>query len=191
MNWSHVPLSYDLFFTKIHPSTPILHQRRFMADMNVPPMCLRYILWALATSVTDKYDALQEDFYQRARRYAQMDEMKGHGESMTTLAHCQTWILMATYEFKQMYFRRAWLSAGRAVRLAQMMQLHQLDRDGDATQGLPPSTDWTEREERRRAFWMAFCIDRYFSIAAGWPMTIEERDVSLSIMDILTRCSSL
>jgi hypothetical protein len=32
-----------------------------------------------------------------------MNEMKGHGESTITLAHCQTWILMATYEFKQMY----------------------------------------------------------------------------------------
>ena len=81
-------------------------------------------MWCLAASVTDKFDALQEHFYHRARKYAQMDEMKGHGESTITLGHCQTWILMGTYEFKQMYFPRAWLSAGRAVRLAQMMQLH-------------------------------------------------------------------
>jgi hypothetical protein len=78
-----------------------------------------------------------------------------------------------------MYFPRAWLSAGRGVRLAQMMQLHRLDGVGlDVKQCLPPPKDWTEREERRRTFWMAFSVDRYASIGTGWPMTIDERDVS-------------
>jgi hypothetical protein len=143
-----------------------------------PSVCLRYAMWTLAASVADKYEGLQEHFYQRARKYAQMDEMKGHGESTITLGHCQTWILMSTYEFKQMYFPRAWLSSGRATRLAQMMQLHRLDGAGlDVKQCLPPPKDWTEREERRRTFWMAFCVDRYASIGTGWPMTIDERDV--------------
>lgn len=174
---------YDLYFRKIHPSLPIIHRPRFMAAMNLaphmrPPVCLRYIMWTLAASVTDKYDGLQQHFYQRARKYAQMDEMKGHGESTITLAHCQAWILTSTYEFKQMYFPRAWLSAGRAVRLAQMMQLHRLDGAGlDVKQCLPPPKDWTEREERRRTFWMAFCVDRYASIGTGWPMTIDESDI--------------
>lgn len=174
---------HQIYFTKIHPSLPIIHRPRYLAAMNLaphmrPPVCLRYIMWCLAASVTDKYDALQEHFYHRARKYAQMDEMKGHGESTITLAHCQTWILMGTYEFKQMYFPRAWLSAGRAVRLAQMMQLHRMDGVGlDVKQCLPPPKDWTEREERRRTFWMAFCIDRYASIGTGWPMTIDERDI--------------
>ncbi|KAF2266835.1 hypothetical protein CC78DRAFT_458439 [Lojkania enalia] len=174
---------YNLYFTKIHPSLPVIHRPRFLAAMNLaphmrPPVCLRYIMWTLAASVTDKYDALQEHFYHRARKYAQMDEMRGHGESTITLAHCQAWTLLATYEFKQMYFPRAWMSAGRAVRLAQMMQLHRLDGIGlDVKQCLPPPKDWTEREERRRTFWMAFCIDRYASIGTGWPMSIDERDI--------------
>ncbi|KAF2869815.1 fungal-specific transcription factor domain-containing protein [Massariosphaeria phaeospora] len=174
---------YQIYFTKVHPSLPIIHRPRFLAAMNLaphmrPPVCLRYIMWTLAASVTDKYDGLQEHFYQRARKYAQMDEMKGHGESTITLGHCQSWTLTATYEFKQMYFPRAWLSAGRATRLAQMMQLHRLDGVGlDVKQCLPPPRDWTEREERRRTFWMAFCVDRYASIGTGWPMTIDEKDV--------------
>ncbi|KAF2003242.1 hypothetical protein P154DRAFT_520195 [Amniculicola lignicola CBS 123094] len=174
---------YQVYFSKIHPSVPVVHKPRFLAAMNLaphmrPPVCLRYIMWTLAASVSDKYDALQEHFYHRARKYAQTDEMKGHGEATITLGHCQTWILAGTYEFKQMYFPRAWLSAGRAVRLAQMMQLHRLDGVGlDVKQCLPPPKDWTEREERRRTFWMAFCIDRYASIGTGWPMTIDEKDV--------------
>merc|ERR1712032_553350 len=59
-----------------------------------------------------------------------------------------------------------------------MMQLHRLDGVGlDVKQCLPPPKDWTEREERRRTFWMAFCVDRYASIGTGWPMTIDERDI--------------
>lgn len=174
---------YQIYFSKIHPSLPMIHRPRFMAALDLapqvrPPICLRYIMWTLAASVVDKYEALAEHFYQRARKYAQLDEMRGHGESTITLAHCQTWVLTCTYEFRKMYFPRAWLSAGRAVRLSQMMQLHRLDGVGlDVKQCLLPPKDWTEREERRRTFWMAFAIDRYASIGTGWPMTIDERDV--------------
>lgn len=144
-------------------------------------VCLRYIIWTLAASASDEYGNLEDDFYQRARKYAEADEMKGHGESTTSLAHSQAWILMAIYEFKEMYFPRAWLSAGKAARFVQMLQLHRLDGSGNTTQNLPSSAEWTECEERRRTFWMAFCIDRYASVAAGWPMTINDRDVCLHI----------
>ncbi|KAF1915234.1 fungal-specific transcription factor domain-containing protein [Ampelomyces quisqualis] len=178
---------YQIYFAKLHMLLPVVHRPRFFAALNLaphmrPPVCLRYIMWTMAASATEKYEGLQEHFYQRARKYAQMDEMKGHGESTITLAHCQAWILICTYEFKQMYFPRAWMSAGRAVRLAQMMQLHRIDGVGlDVKQCLPPPKDWTEREERRRTFWMAFCVDRYASIGTGWPMTIDERDITTNL----------
>src|SRR4051795_6000422 len=58
------------------------------------------------------------------------------------------------------------------------MSLHRLDSAGlDVKQCLPSPRDWTEREERRRTFWMAFCQDRYASIGTGWPMTIDEKDI--------------
>ncbi|TKA81482.1 hypothetical protein B0A55_02939 [Friedmanniomyces simplex] len=173
----------QIYFDKIHPSVPMIHRPRYYAAMNLaphmrPPVCLRYAMWCNAAAVTDKYEALQEHFYYRARKYLQQDEMKGHGESMITTAHCQAWILVATYEFKSMYFPRAWMSSGRGSRMVQMMGLHRLDGVGlDVKQCLPPPKDWTEREERRRTFWMSFCTDRYSSIGTGWPMSIEERDV--------------
>lgn len=56
--------------------------------------------------------------------------------------------------------------------------MHRLDGVGlDVKQCLPPARDWTEREERRRTFWMAFCEDRYASIGTGWPMSFDERDI--------------
>ncbi|EKG11307.1 hypothetical protein MPH_11572 [Macrophomina phaseolina MS6] len=177
----------QMYFEKFNVVTPMIHRPRFFAAMNLaphlrPPIALRYIMWTLAASSSDKYASLQEHFYHRARKYIQMDEMKGHGEAILTLAHCQAWVLICSYEFKSMYFPRAWLSAGRAVRLAQMMNLHRLDGAGlDVKQCLAPPKDWTEREERRRTFWACFNIDRYASIGTGWPMTIEEQDIATNL----------
>ena len=173
----------QIYFDKMHPSLPMIHKGRFLMSMDLaphmrPPVCLRYAMWMHACSITAKYSAYTEHFYARARKYAEQDEMRGHGEGIITLAHCQCWTLLACYEFKVMYFPRAWMSIGRASRLAQMMGLHRQDRVGlDVKQTLPPPRDWTDREERRRTFWMAFCQDRYASIGTGWPMTFEEADI--------------
>lgn len=177
-----------LYFEKIHPSLPVVHRPRFLAAMDLaphmrPPVCLRYAMWTHVCSITPKYSSLQEHFYARARKYAESDEMKGHGENMITLAHAQCWSLIGAFEFKMMFFPRAWMSCGRATRLCQMMGLHRQDGAGlDVKQCLPPPRDWTEREERRRTFWLAFCQDRYASIGTGWPMTIDEQDVSHSLI---------
>ncbi|SMR42436.1 unnamed protein product [Zymoseptoria tritici ST99CH_1E4] len=177
----------NAYFTKIHPSLPVVHRSRYYAAMHLaphmrPPIALRYAMWCNAAGVTDQYEGLQEAFYQRARKYLQQDEMKGHGEPSITVGHCQAWSLLATYEFKLMYFPRAWMSAGRACRLALMMGLHRQDGLGvDVKQCIPPPRDWTEREQRRRTFWMAFSVDRYASIGTGWPMTVDEGDIMTNL----------
>jgi Fungal specific transcription factor domain/Fungal Zn(2)-Cys(6) binuclear cluster domain len=173
----------QIYFEKIHPSLPMIHRARFLASMDLaphmrPPVCLRYAMWTQACSVTPRYSQLQDHFYARSRKYAEADEMRGHGEMIITLAHAQAWALLAAFEFKMMYFPRAWMSCGRSTRLTQMMGLHRCDGVGlDVKQCLPPPRDWIEREERRRTFWMAFCNDRYASIGTGWPMTFDEQDI--------------
>lgn len=173
----------QIFLDKLHPSLPVIHKYRYYTSMNLapdrrPPICLRYIMWCHAASITEKYMHHQDIFYRRARKYIELDEMKGQGEAFVSLAHAQTWILISAYEFKMMYFPRAWMSVGRAARMVLMMGLNRVDGVGlDVKQCLPPPKDWTEREERRRTFWMAYCIDRYASIGTGWPMTIDEKDI--------------
>lgn len=144
-----------------------------------PPVCLQYITWSHAASVSDKYHNLHELFYQRARKYAELEEMRGLGEGVLSLAVCQTWLLIGTYEFRMMCFPRAWLSVGKACRLALMLGLNRIDGLGHGMkQTLPVTSDWTEKEERRRVFWMAYCVDRYASVGTGWPILIDDRDVS-------------
>lgn len=147
-----------------------------------PPVALRYIMWALAAAVSDKYADLHRHFYQRARKYAEMEEMKDLGEHVVNVSYCQAWLLVVMYEYKMTCLPRAWLSAGKAIRLALMLGLNRLDGMGaDVKITVSPSRDWTEKEERRRVFWMAFCVDRYASSGTGWPMMIDERDVSLPV----------
>lgn len=178
---------HQIYFEKIHPSQPMIHKYRYLAAMNLapaqrPPVCLRYAMWTLACSVVEKYSGLRDLFYQRARRYVELDYTKGFGEHLISVAHAQTHVLLAQYEFKMMYFPRAWMSTGSAVRLCQMMGLHRLDGAGlDVKMCIPLPKDWTEREERRRTFWMAFNEDRYASIGTGWPMTIDEKDIMTNL----------
>ena len=163
---------------------PMIHQYRYMAAMSLaphmrPPVCLRYAMWCLAAGASEKYFDHQEIFYCRARRYAELDEMKGQGEASIAVGHVQCWCLISSYEFKVMCFPRAWTSVGKTVRLAQMLALHRMDGTGlDVKQCLPPPRDWTEQEQRRRTWWMAYCMDRYASVGTGWPMTVDEKDVS-------------
>ncbi|KAA8894115.1 putative C6 transcription factor Prf [Sphaerosporella brunnea] len=174
---------HTIYFEKLHPCMPIIHKARYFASLSMapnlrPPVALRYAIWTLAASVSDEHSSLQTHLYRKARKYLEDSEMKGHGEGIISVASSQAWLLITTYEFKLMYFPRAWMSTGRAVRLAQMMGLHRLDGSGlEVKQCLPAPKDWIEREERRRTFWLAFCLDRYASIGTGWPMTIDERDI--------------
>ncbi|KAI5800097.1 fungal-specific transcription factor domain-containing protein [Geopyxis carbonaria] len=174
---------HTIYFEKIHPSIPIIHRGRYFASLDMAPnlrpsIALRYAMWTLAASVSEQYANMQTHYYHLSRKYLEDAEMKGHGEGVISMCTCQAWSLISTYEFKLMYFPRAWLSTGRATRLAQMMGLHRLDGQGlEVKQCLPVPKDWIEKEERRRTFWHIFCVDRYASMGTGWPMTIEERDI--------------
>jgi hypothetical protein len=60
---------------------PIMHKYRFYASLDRaphmrPPVSLRYAMWTVAASITDKYQAFEDILYERTRRYLQQDEMK-------------------------------------------------------------------------------------------------------------------
>lgn len=178
---------HQIYFDKVHHFMPIVHRPRYLMTVNLapnlrPPACLRYIMWCHAAMASDKYSFLHEEFYRRARKYAEMDEMKGYGESIISTAHCQCLLLIGTYEFKRMFFPRAWLSVGKAARLALMMSFNRIDApDHDGKQCSSPPRDFSEKEERRRVFWLSYCADRYASIGTGWPMIIDEKDIMVNL----------
>jgi hypothetical protein len=136
------------------------------------------MIWCHAALVSDSYYSLHREFYQRARQYAEADEMNGCGEGIMTLSHCQAWILISMYELKMALIPRAWLSIEKASRISLMLGLNRLDGLNHGIKlPIPSPTDWVEKEERRRVFWMAFCLDQSVNIGTGWPMIINEDDV--------------
>ena len=171
-----------LFFQNIHAGAPMLHQAAYTAALHLPPhmrppMCLQYIVMASAAATSPAHRHLSEPFYQRARVYAEADELRGQGEVFTTVAHVQAWSLISAYECHvYAIFTRASTSLCRAVRIAQMLKLHK-----NPSSSLPPPRDYIEAEERRRAWWVVFLADRYLASTTGWPSLIDERHVSVHL----------
>ncbi|KAG4433416.1 hypothetical protein IFR05_011102 [Cadophora sp. M221] len=178
---------HQIYFDKFHPTMPVIHKYRYYASLDRapqarPPICLRYAMWAMACSLSDKFMCLEDLMYQRARHYIQAAEMKGHGEAFVTIYHAQTWSLIAFFEAKKTYFSRSWMSTGRAVRMVQMLGLYRLDAVGsEVKQILAPPRDWIDLEERRRTFWAAFYGDRWASSGTGWPMLVNEFEIRTNL----------
>ncbi|KAI8289474.1 hypothetical protein KNSL1_002392 [Colletotrichum chrysophilum] len=172
------------FFERQQHFIPIIHPGRYFqsfysAPHKRPPMCLQYAVWAMASNGHEKYSQYHEIFYKRARQYADADEMRGYGEHFLTVQHAQAWALIATDEARCMYFTRAAMSSAKCVRLVEMMGLHRIDGDGqEMAPTLAPPTSWVDLEERRRAFWGAYCIDCHASISTGWPTLIDPNEIT-------------
>ncbi|TVY68142.1 Citrinin biosynthesis transcriptional activator mrl3 [Fusarium oxysporum f. sp. cubense] len=172
-----------LYFDELNQDLPMLHRTRYVTSLHCPahmrpPMSLQYAVLALAAATRQEFAHLAMPFYQRSRRYAEADEMKGQGEYFTTIAHTQCWCLLAAYESHQLLFSRASVSLSKSVRIAQMLGLHRLDSPKQPTDPpLPPPGDFFEVEERRRTWWVIFCSDRFVSGITGWPALVNDKDI--------------
>ncbi|KAK9487961.1 hypothetical protein V1527DRAFT_458974 [Lipomyces starkeyi] len=178
---------HTIYFERNHEFIPMIHRPRYIASLNYPPhlqppLYLRYAVWTTAASMSAKYRQYAGVFYTRTRKYLEQVQMRGHGEQIVALAFTQAWILVSLYEYKVMFFPRAWLSAGIACRSAIMLQANVMDSNlTGVKQCLPPPSDWIEVEERRRTFWCAFCADRYASVGTGWPLIVDEIDIATNL----------
>ncbi|TAQ86996.1 hypothetical protein B7494_g4679 [Chlorociboria aeruginascens] len=134
-------------------------------------MSLKYAIMAQGASLSSAYSHLADACYRKSRRYLEDTEIGDNG-GFVTIAALQTCILISLYELQHTLFIRALGSVSRVVWVAQVFQLHKMDqlRVSPSTQTiLPPTTDLSELEERRRTFWATFNLSCFASIATGWP----------------------
>ncbi|KAF4951549.1 hypothetical protein FSARC_12880 [Fusarium sarcochroum] len=174
----------NIFFAKVLGEGQYIHPSRYLASLYLPPhmqppMCLQYIVMARAALVSPPHKHLAEPFYRRARNYLEADEQKGEGEHFVTLAHAQCCVHMSHFEVRNMWFSRSSMSTSKAVRLAQILGLHQLDGDSNSNRSvtLPPAKDWCEQEERRRTLWAVYCSDKNTSATTGWPSLMDVKRI--------------
>ncbi|CZR37065.1 uncharacterized protein FPRO_02675 [Fusarium proliferatum ET1] len=169
----------NIYFSRIHQVTPLLHRQRFMASLFLPdhmkpPMCLQYIVMASAAETSDAYRRLGMVFYKRAVKYLQQDDLGDISESSITLGHVQARALISCFEAEHSMFSKASITLCSAIRAAQMLNLHQVDF---ARSGGDQHIDWIGVEERRRTWWTIFCYDRFTCATTGWPALIHDHNI--------------
>ncbi|KAL4915419.1 fungal-specific transcription factor domain-containing protein [Aspergillus aurantiobrunneus] len=164
----------QLYFDRVHPFAPMIHQGRyctwaFTQHKTEAQQVLQYAMWSLAASLSAQCPRFGAQLYGETRRRFDALEVSGHEIDDIEIEHLQACLLLAIYEFLHSYYRRGWMRAGYAFRLVQLMRLFELDSPGAI-----PSMDWVGVEQKRRTFWVAFCLDRFLSIRNKWPLTLIE-----------------
>ncbi|KAJ5893423.1 fungal-specific transcription factor domain-containing protein [Penicillium taxi] len=175
----------QLYFDRVYPFIPILQQGRYFswAKQRSPSrshLCLKYAVWTMAASLSSQFQHMRDGLYHDTRQMLEsLENEDQHQEDAFYLQQAQTWILLAVYEFIQKTFRRTWASTGRALRLAQLLKLNSIDpleNFNDVSSSLY-ATD-AETEEKRRTFWMMYCLDRLLCILNNSPLTVDEHAIT-------------
>ncbi|KAI0903560.1 fungal-specific transcription factor domain-containing protein [Ustulina deusta] len=169
----------QLYFDRLHGCIPILNQRRYLFEAQQPgkstaQLCLRYAVWTLASSTSVQYQGLRDPLYRNTRRALEALDMRTSSSQETDLEQVQAWLILATHEFMCVNFHRAWSTLGRAFRTIQLREF----QDIDALDMVAEQTDLITTEMKRRTFWMAYCLDRFFSLRNGDHMTFGDQNVT-------------
>nr|UOS85798.1 transcription factor [Hypoxylon rubiginosum] len=171
----------QLYFDRVHPVVPILNKPKTFkwihdgSNMSEPRQCLQYAMWTSATAFSSQFSGIQETIYAKTRFLLDQLDLNGNDSLICHIEHVQSWILITFYEFAKTNYRRGWLSAGRVFRLVQFLKLY--DLDSPKPLALNSEVDLISLEEKRRTFWVAYCLDRFMSVIEGAPMTLSEEVV--------------
>ncbi|KAK9491685.1 transcription factor [Lipomyces doorenjongii] len=175
----------QLYWDRVHPSIPILHQRRYLSwsksSTKTPSRtCLQYAMWILATLLSAQFRDMTEPLYHETKQMLESLSIGGNEHSGCERELVQAWVLVATCESMRTYHGQAWMSAGRIFRLVQAMRYHEIDSpSNNSVISSPESGDFIETEEKRRVFWMAYFLDHLFSMRNDWPITLNEHVIIL------------
>lgn len=167
----------------------MLHQGRYFSwsqrtDKPGFHISLQFAMWALAAASSAHLQHMRESLYTRARSSIETLDHEFESANAACLQAAQTWLLLTHYEFRYMSYRRAWLTAGRAFRLIQLAKLYEIDRNDNISLNMAHPEAWAEAEEKRRTYWLAYCLDRFLNISDEWPLSLHEEAVSSKIFSI-------
>jgi hypothetical protein len=168
--------SDQLYMDRIHEFIPIIHQAKYAAwckseqeTLSNAQKALRYAMWTVAASASPYQLIMRDSLYYNARRAIESLDSQSNVKNPVETEIVQAWLLLAVYELKWVGFSRAWLSAGRALRLIQ------LDPLWVTFLGNADHRSWVDTEEHRRTFWFAYCLDRLMSLRNGTSPTLTGR----------------
>ncbi|KAG8157587.1 hypothetical protein KVR01_012629 [Diaporthe batatas] len=177
----------QLYFDRVHPSIPILHQRRYLAwsrsKVKRPSRdCLQHAMWTLAALLSAEYRDMVDSLYGATKQMLEAHGVESSASDGSDTEIVLSWVLVALCESMRTRYRESWMNAGRAIRMVQGLRFHEIDsprssndrRLSESAPAPPESEDFTETEQRRRVFWMAYFLDHLLSIRHDWPVTLHE-----------------
>jgi hypothetical protein len=162
-------------------------------------------MWTLAAAISTQFQSLSHRLYAATRQA--LHKLDGNDRDLPwatgdiQLEEIQAWLLLAYYEFVRMERHHVLLTAARAFRLVQLTHLHAVDAVTTPIQkdphtacgapGTPESGDPLNAilEEKRRTFWLAFCLDRVLNAHDSLAFTLQEEVVSTQIPILTSRKS--
>ncbi|KAL4756645.1 uncharacterized protein BDW70DRAFT_165842 [Aspergillus foveolatus] len=162
----------QLYFDRVHPIAPFLHQQRHLAQREAESSvlaraCLRSAMRTVAAAMSAQYRRFADSLYIETSRVVQeLDTI----ERTPSLEQIQSVLLLAHYELLRIEESRALATVARCFRLIQLARLQDTDQSANASAG----GDFIKEEETRRTFWVAYCFDRFLSSRNEWPLTLQE-----------------
>jgi len=162
---------------------PIIHYERYSSCQALnealwPPIYLRYALWAVAAIGINQNPHQSNEYYTKARNLTEAAALINPQPDKSFLCRAQAWLHLAMYDMMCGRFTLVWISTSHAIRLLQIAKVHNLDNiNSSSDDNISKLSSWSEAEEKRRAFWFAFCMDRSALIGQGLPCLIDEKDV--------------
>ncbi|KAK0726004.1 hypothetical protein B0H67DRAFT_551427 [Lasiosphaeris hirsuta] len=151
---------------------------------SIQAQALSYAVATLGALVTREHSYALETCYNHARNLLDRCERQDNGSVLTNINTLQACALLCLYELKKPNFTRAWMTLGRAIRLAKIMCLDRADEDSDPADGtnhrklflLPPAApDPAGMEERRRTFWLLYILDGCAVLRSRTPSAFENQ----------------
>lgn len=157
---------------------PIINRSRFQTEsaQNFPPIevqVLSYAVACLGAVSVPGFNDYADKYYNHARHLLEVCEQQDNSGSLATVNALQAYVLLTLFEFKRPNFARAWMTLGRATRLAKIMGLEEVDshcKKSEQWKGwgvpaqLPPASGPGDMEERRRTFWLLYTLDAFATL---------------------------
>ncbi|VUC30259.1 unnamed protein product [Clonostachys rosea] len=183
----------EIYFEKIHPWIPMLHNREFQKMLSDPAERQRHvnILHAIVSlCMRFSQDSQLNASPDLRSRYATQSRQRVILASMESFSveNLQALIICAFDIIGSGRGPSAWSIIGSMTRTVEQLRLSVEEDDDENSKSsvnslirrmafLPPSSSWAEAEGRRRVFWNVFLMDRFCSIATGWNLSLTTADV--------------
>ncbi|KAL6154339.1 hypothetical protein ACJQWK_02143 [Exserohilum turcicum] len=185
---------HAIFFARIHPVMPIINEGQFRKDLQDSPHAVAVqsvscTAALLATTVPEAQASLKQSCYVLARYYVDQCEAEEGFHPSWCMHFLRALLFLTRFEINNRSCARAWLTLGRAIRLAKIMRLDQIDC---ANEPLFPNVSLpeivspaaqtaVELEERRRCLWALYILEGLASIYTGTPGLLDESRLQVSL----------